>query len=831
MLLPQAGPGSPPLPTELPPGLEATEENRLALKQWILDYYAATTFNVCEHQPLPLMNCEPLQLHVDPNGHPLAVHKPAMVPIHWQDKVLADLERDVRIGVLEKVAPNTPVTWCSRMVVTAKSDGTPRRTVDLQHLNRHSVRQTHHVPSPFLLASKVPQNTKKTVTDAWNGYHSVPIREEDRHLTTFITPWGRYRYKVAPQGFIASGDGYTQRFDAIITDFPNKVKCVDDTLKWEFSIAESFFQACQWCDLLARNGVILNPLKFQFASDTVEFAGLSVTPTNVGPCSKFLNAIRDFPTPSDITGARAWFGLVNQGSYAFATAQLMKPFRHLLKPNTKFAWSDELDDIFQQSKEAIIKEMEEGVRLFDASRVTCLSTDWSVDGVGFLLKQKYCDCDSRMPTCCPGGWKICLVGSCFTSPAESRYAPIEGEALAVVYGLHQTRYYILGCSNLIIATDHKPLLRILNDRALVDIENKRLLNLKEKTLAYRFTVVHVPGNKNSGPDAASRYPANPHDHEPSLQKDDVTSDHSAMTAATNAPYAMMNTVTWDMIREETASDESLQQLIEYIQSAFPEHSRDMPPKLRPYHRHSLSMSCVDGVVLVGQRIVIPLKLRPAILDALHAAHQGINAMCTRANDSVFWPNLSTDITRIREQCGHCHRIAKSNPMQPPCEPALPQYPFQQLACDYFKYHNKNYVVIVDRYSNWPAVYKSECGAAGLIKRLREQFVTFGIPEELSSDGGPELTAGETEEFLRSWGVRHRLSSVANPHSNCRAEIAVKSVKRMLMDNTGPSGSLDTDKFQRALLIYRWIGGVSYIDWAFVPVSEPYNLVGRPMPDW
>ncbi|VDI05202.1 Hypothetical predicted protein [Mytilus galloprovincialis] len=216
---PRRRPSPPPVPTSLPPGLKATEEHVESLKEWLLDYYGATTFNVCEHQPLPLMNCEPLQLHVDPNATPVAVHKPALVPIHWQDKVYADLERDVRIGVLEQVSQNTPTTWCSRMVVTSKADGTPRRTVDLQPQNRHSVRQTHHVPSPFHLADRVPQGMKKTVTDAWNGYHSVPIREEDRHFTTFITPWGRYRYKVAPQGFMASGDAYNQRFDAIISNF------------------------------------------------------------------------------------------------------------------------------------------------------------------------------------------------------------------------------------------------------------------------------------------------------------------------------------------------------------------------------------------------------------------------------------------------------------------------------------------------------------------------------------------------------------------------------------------------------------------------------------
>ena len=147
------------MPTSLPNGLSPTEDYVEALKEWLLDYYGSTTFNVCEHQPL--MNCEPLRLHVDPNAVPVAIHKPALVLIHWQGRVYSDLERDVRIGVLERVEPNTPTTWCSRMVVTGRADGTPRRTVDLQPQNKHSVRQTHHIPSPFHLADRVPQDTKK----------------------------------------------------------------------------------------------------------------------------------------------------------------------------------------------------------------------------------------------------------------------------------------------------------------------------------------------------------------------------------------------------------------------------------------------------------------------------------------------------------------------------------------------------------------------------------------------------------------------------------------------------------------------------------------------
>ena len=115
------------------------------------------------------------------------------------------------------------------MVLTRKENGSPRRTVDLSPLNKHCIREVHSSKSPFELARGVPANTWRTVTDAWNGFHSVPLREHDRPLT-FITPIGRYRYMRAPQGFVSSGDGYKRRFDEVLTDFECQKRCVDDTL-------------------------------------------------------------------------------------------------------------------------------------------------------------------------------------------------------------------------------------------------------------------------------------------------------------------------------------------------------------------------------------------------------------------------------------------------------------------------------------------------------------------------------------------------------------------------------------------------------------------------
>ena len=169
-------------------------------------------------------------------------------------------------------------------VICAKKNRKPHKTIDFQPLNTHATRETHLTQYPFHQARSVPSNTKKTIFDAWNGCHSVPIRQEDRHYTTFITPWGRYRYRTAPQRYIASRDGNSRRYNEIVSTIPKKTKCIDDTLLWADNLLMSFHQVTHWLDICGRHGITLNPDKFRFAMDTVEFAGFEITPSSVCPC-------------------------------------------------------------------------------------------------------------------------------------------------------------------------------------------------------------------------------------------------------------------------------------------------------------------------------------------------------------------------------------------------------------------------------------------------------------------------------------------------------------------------------------------------------------------
>ena len=180
---------------------DCSPENNQKMKEWLIQRFAASTFNKCPHQQLKGMTGPDIKIHLDPKAIPVVVESPATVPGHWQDQVYDGLVRDCNLGVLEKPPIGEPTTWLHRMVLVMKTNGQIRRAVDLSPLNKWCRRETHHVRPPFQQARSIPPNTWKSVTDAWNGYHSVPLCKEDRHLTTFITPWGRYRYKVAPKGF------------------------------------------------------------------------------------------------------------------------------------------------------------------------------------------------------------------------------------------------------------------------------------------------------------------------------------------------------------------------------------------------------------------------------------------------------------------------------------------------------------------------------------------------------------------------------------------------------------------------------------------------------
>ena len=120
-----------------------------------------------------------------------------------------------------------------------------------------------------------------------------------------------------------------------------------------------------------------------------------------------------------------------------------------------------------------------------------------------------------------------------------------------------------------------------------------------------------------------------------------------------------------------------------------------------------------------------------------------------------------------------------------------------MVADHFHLQGHQYLLYADRYTGWVTIAKCDPlqnNASSLSRELRTLFGIYGAPVELATDGGQPFASHSVQHFLKQWGVSWRVSSAYYAQSNGRAEVAVKTAKRLLLDNMTPTGGLDTDRF-------------------------------------
>ena len=245
--------------------------------------------------------------------------------------------------------------------------------------------------------------------------------------------------------------------------------------------------------------------------------------------------------------------------------------------------------------------------------------------------QKHCTCPTVNPLCGNAHWKTVFAGSRFTTPAESHYVPIEGEALALLYAFDSCKMFIMGCPNLLVAVDHKPLIRLFNNRDLNEITNPRLLKIREKTLMYSFRVVSIPGIRDGGADTMSRLPFITSDN----PVDKYQNIEPTITGSIN--LQMGQAISTGSIVAESSTDPVYQELFHMIETGFPNHKDQLPGYLREYWNFHNELYSCQGLVYLEGRMLIPTNLHRQMLDELHIGHQGVNCMKANAQQRFFWP--------------------------------------------------------------------------------------------------------------------------------------------------------------------------------------------------
>ena len=282
----------------------------------------------------------------------------------------------------------------------------------------------------------------------------------------------------------------------------------------------------------------------------------------------------------------------------------MEPFCKLVKHNATFQWNATLDQLFEQSKELLISKVKEGINTSDVNRKTCLQTNWSKSGIGYLLLQKYCGCpNENAPVCCTNGFKLVFAGSRFTTSTENQYSPTDGEALAVAWSLENARMFVLGCKGLTVATDHKSLLEIFNNCGISSIPNPCIHSLEEKTLRCAFKTIYCPGKWQRPAQAVSQNPTSflldptlPIHQDPS-DKDipyaesinDNLSQQIIPTLLnlinerpdhTPSVYNIKTDMTLNNLEQVCPSDTTYQLLIKRIECGFPSTYQELDAKIR-----------------------------------------------------------------------------------------------------------------------------------------------------------------------------------------------------------------------------------------------------------
>ena len=246
----------------------------------------------------------------------------------------------------------------------------------------------------------------------------------------------------------------------------------------------------------------------------------------------------------------------------------------------------------------------------------------------------------------------------------------------------------------------------------------------------------------------------------------------------------------------TKSDKVLSKLLGYVKFGWPSNDS----YCAEYSHVKQDLSVHKDVVLFRNRIVVPSKIRPNILDLLHASHSGMVAMKAEARQTLWWPGISEDIEDRVKSCNQCI-VAGNQKVQAPLKWEDTGKVWERVHIDYCgPIENKYLLVVVDSHSKFIDVFVcNSTSSSGTIECLRRCFANFGIPSKIVSDNAAYFVSDEIRKFYAQNNIELINPAPFNPSSNGLAERAVQTVKSGLKKFT--VGSLNT-RVSRFLYSYR-----------------------------
>jgi len=718
------------------------------------------------------VKCRPVHITLSEGHTPYSVHTARRVPIPLMQKVKEELQRLKEAGVVEEI--QEPTDWCAPMVTVMKKNGSVRICTDFKQLNKAVKRERYMLPTLEDILHKLRGAKVFSKLDATSGFFQLPLDEESKKMTTFITPYGRYFYTRLPQGITSAPEIFQRTVEEILCDQPHTVCFFDDILVFSNSESEHQIHLEATQKKLRSAGLKLNRVKCEFAKKEIEFLGYLISGDGVRIDPSKIEAISKLPDPTNVAELRRFIGMVNfLGRHIPKMSEIMHPLNQLLEKDTAWMWGPAQQSAVSKVKHLITNAPV--LAFYDPSRPTIVSADASSFGIGGVLLQDQGD----------GLLQPIAYCSKTLSPAERDYAQIEKECLAAVWACERFDRYLVGLPTFVLETDHKPLVPLINTKDLSETPlrcQRLLMRLARFNVQARYT----QGKNMHVADALSRTPLAPKVEE--QLNADVVERVNAVTS-----YWPASDTYLEKIRSETAKDPCLQIAVEYTKSGWPEYKEDVKLGARNLYPVRGELSIWNGLLVKGERIVIPYSLQKEVLEKIHEGHMGMNKCRERANDSVWWPHITQEIKDFVSRCRFCIEKQPSQRKEPLLPSELPDRPFQRMAVDICEHKGAHFLIAFDYYSRYIDIcYLRNLTSRTVVMKMKKIFAQHGIPETLISDNGTQFTSAEFQQFSSEWNFRHATSSPHFPQANGAAERAVRTAKDLLKQ---------TELF-RAILAYR-----------------------------
>ncbi|XP_055623431.1 uncharacterized protein K02A2.6-like [Toxorhynchites rutilus septentrionalis] len=366
--------------------------------------------------------------------------------------------------------------WVSNMQLVEKSNGKLRICLDPKPLNRCIKREHFLIPTQEDLLSRLAGKHVFSVLDLSSGFWQMELDRKSSDLTTFMTPFGRYRWNRVPFGLNNAPEMFQRRMVQIFGDIPGVVVYFDDVLisgKDEIEHDRALAEVIKRAQI---NNVKFNAAKLQYRQAKVTFMGSVIDSGRTNPIDKDIRAITCMPKPSCIPDVARLLGLLKYlAKYIPNLSKRTLNLRKLTHHGAKWEWNEEHDTELKDLLSSISSTPT--LAIYDPSKACIVQTDSFKDGLGCVLLQDHG----------PVAYASRTLTNC-----EQKWAQIEKELLAVVFACQRFHHFLYG-REFTVQSDHKPL-ETLVKRDIDDVTPR--LQRIEKTLSKARTQFFWPGMTN-----------------------------------------------------------------------------------------------------------------------------------------------------------------------------------------------------------------------------------------------------------------------------------------------------------------------------------------------